>query len=136
MGLREYALPFDWVVSTISSLEECFKDNFSKFHTGLHFNYNKKRLIDAYGFEFPHDYPLETAELDTVSKEDTFFSEEEERGIVEDWEKYYSTVKEKYERRIQRFLTIVQSDKPIMVLCRHGNSDVMILQELLKKILQ
>ena len=24
MGLREYALPFDWVVSTISSLEECF----------------------------------------------------------------------------------------------------------------
>ena len=133
MGLREYALPFDWVISTISSLEECFKDNFSKFHTGLHFNYNKKRLIDAYGFEFPHDYPLETAELDTVSKDDTFFSEEEERGIVEDWEKYYSTVKEKYERRIQRFLTIVQSDKPIMVLCRYGNSDVMILQELFKK---
>ena len=30
LNLRNEALPFDWVVSNISSLEKCFQDNFMK----------------------------------------------------------------------------------------------------------
>ena len=58
LKLREYALPFDWVVSNVNSLELCFSSDFNFFHKNLIFNNNKTRLIDSYGFQFPHDYPL------------------------------------------------------------------------------
>jgi hypothetical protein len=58
LNLREFALPFDWVVSNVSILNNCFEDNFFKFHKNLKFNVSKTRVIDEYGFQFPHDYPL------------------------------------------------------------------------------
>jgi hypothetical protein len=63
--LREAALPFDWIVSSTTSLDRCFKDNFSGFHTELKYSTWKTRLIDKYGFEFPHDYP--TVSLQNIS---------------------------------------------------------------------
>ena len=58
LHLREFALPFDWVESNINVLQMCFETKFKDFHKNVTFNYNKKRLIDHYGFQFPHDYPL------------------------------------------------------------------------------
>jgi hypothetical protein len=58
LNLREFALPFDWVVSNINTIQKCIETNFEYFHKNLVLNNNKTRLIDYYGFEFPHDYPL------------------------------------------------------------------------------
>lgn len=46
LNLREYAFPFDWIVSNSSSELKNALHNFDKFHTNLKFNNNKQRLID------------------------------------------------------------------------------------------
>jgi hypothetical protein len=124
LGLRNYALPFDWIVSNTVSLEQCFKSNFELFHTSLKYNHMRTRLIDAYGFQFPHDYPFKGKEVDVNTIGEGVIGEETNSHIVENWQEYYSTVKEKYNRRIERFRNIVKSDKPIIVLCRYKNQDI------------
>ena len=146
LNLRNEALPFDWVVSNISSLEKCFQDNFIKYHTNLKFNYNKTRLIDEYGFEFPHDYPLQNIDnidniddinnINNISDDkigEGIIGEEKNKIIVSDWKKYHNIAKEKYDRRIKRFLNIVNDNKPIIILCRYSTNDVILLRNLFLK---
>ena len=52
LELRDFALPFDWIVSSKISLINCINDDFKCFHSDLRFNKKKTRLIDKYGFEF------------------------------------------------------------------------------------
>jgi len=59
LNLREFALPFDWVKLKVDILIRCLKDDFRYYHKNLKFNYNKKMLIDHYGFQFIHDYHYE-----------------------------------------------------------------------------
>jgi len=134
LNLREIALPFDWIVSNIFNIEECFEDNFARFHNNLKFNHNKTRLIDDYGFEFPHDYPLVDTcnnSIDTIGE--GVIGEEPGKYITDDWIKYYDIVKQKYNRRIQRFLNIVNSPEPIIVLCRWKTNHVLYLEQLFLK---
>lgn len=133
LDIREFALPFDWVVSNITSLEKCFNDNFSKYHTNLRFNHKKSRLIDEYGFEFPHDYPLTELNVNINNIGEGIFGEEKGKCIIDDWYKYYDYVKQKYERRIKRFLDIVNDNKPIIVFCRYNVNQVIQLKNLFKK---
>jgi hypothetical protein len=131
LDLREFALPFDWVVVNINGLEMCFRDNFQNFHKKLYFNDKKTRLIDYYGFEYPHDYPFtDISNNDSVGE--GVFGEENGKTITDNWNNYYDVVKEKYDRRIERFLNIVNDTKPIIVLCRHQIDSVIKLQELFK----
>lgn len=132
LNLRKFALPFDWVVSNINILETCLNDKFSHFHKQLHYNSNKTRMIDYYGFQFPHDYPLN----DMVGIEDEKIGEgiiEETPGktITDNWHSYHETVLNKYERRIERFNTILYDSLPIIVLCRYTTSDALKLQKIL-----
>jgi hypothetical protein len=132
LNKREFALPFDWVASSLPSLQSCFKDDFKLYHTGLHLESSKQRLIDAYGFKFPHDYP--TLKADTVTSEsigEGAFVEEKGVSIVSNWAEYYDVVKEKYDRRIERFRRIMADPKPIIVLCRHNTNNLLLLQKLL-----
>jgi len=134
MNLRTFALPFDWVQSNINSIERCFSDNFSKYHTNLRFNKSKTRLIDEYGFQFPHDYPFDdevTAE--EIKDDEHVIWEGKNKCIVENWQDFYDTVKDKYNRRIKRFIDIVNDTKPIIVLCRYITKDVLKLKELFKR---
>ena len=128
LNLREFALPFDWVVSDVTILERCFKDNFSKFHTNLKFNSSKKRLIDAYGFEFPHDYPLSNSIVDIDTIGEGVFGEENGKAISDNWINYYDDVLAKYNRRIERFKNIINDQNPIIVLCKYNTNDVLKLQ--------
>jgi hypothetical protein len=37
LNLRDFALPFDWVVSNVKALQMCFETNFEDFHKKLTF---------------------------------------------------------------------------------------------------
>jgi hypothetical protein len=130
LNLRNFALPFDWVVSNILSLNMCFNDNFSMYHTHLRFINNKRRLIDEYGFQFPHDYPLnDNTGIDEIGE--GAIGEDMNKTIADDYMKYYDKVKEKYNRRVERFLQIMNDEKPKIILCRYNNNDVIQLYNLL-----
>ena len=133
LNLREFALPFDWVISNIKILQRCFETNFEYFHKKLTFNYNKTRLIDHYGFQFPHDYPLTNMTNFENNIGEGVFGEERGKFITEKWSDYYDTVLDKYNRRIERFKNIINDTKPIIVLCRYNTKDVLELQELFIK---
>jgi len=133
LNLRDYVLPFDWVVSNITSLEKCFETNFEFFHENLILNNKKTRFIDHYGFQFPHDYPL----TDMIEYENNIgegvFGEENGKIIKDNWIDYYDIVLAKYKRRIERFKDIMNDTKPIIVLCRYPTRDVLQLQKLFMK---
>jgi len=117
MGLREKALPFDWIISNIKGLELCFKNNFQDFHKNLQINDNKTVIYDNLFFEYVHDYPLN--EIDNK--------------IVDNWKDYYPEIFEKYERRIQRFLNIMKEPLPLLIFTRYHISDVVKLKILIEK---
>jgi hypothetical protein len=127
LNLREFALPFDWIVSGVDTLEKCFESKFLYFHKHLEFNHNKTRLIDYYGFQFPHDYPLNHI-TDANSVGEGIFGEENNKCIHDKWVDYYDIVLDKYNRRIERFNKIINDTNPIIVLCRYSTKDVLLLQ--------
>jgi hypothetical protein len=130
LNLREYALPFDWVVSSINALQMCFETDFENFHKKLVLNYNKTRLIDYYGFQFPHDYPLSHMSDFENNIGEGAFGEENGKTITDNWCDYHDIVLDKYNRRIERFKNIINDTKPIIVLCRYNTTDVLKLQKL------
>jgi hypothetical protein len=132
LQLRNFALPFDWIVSQIDMLDKCFEQKFENFHKDLHFSTNKRRLIDYYGFEFPHDYPHYNMDIDEF-QQTKLINEDQDTTITENWQQYYNTVIEKYQRRIQRFLDIMKDTKPMIVFCRYKTVDVLRLQQVVKK---
>ena len=133
LNLRPFALPFDWIQSNVYSLDKCFEENFAGFHKNLRYNSSKTRLIDAYGFEYPHDYPLgnTTADINTIGE--GVIGETSGKSICANYMDYYNIVYEKYKRRIHRFLNIMNDEKPIIVLCRYHTYHVLKLQEILLK---
>jgi hypothetical protein len=112
LGLRPYALPFDWIVSSIDTIIECINDDFLFFHKNL--NLSSSRLCDKYGLLYVHDYPTENEKRNDIDNDSTIFYSENK--IVSNWMDYNDTVLEKYKRRIQRFYEIANSDKPLFVL--------------------
>jgi hypothetical protein len=120
MGLRKEALPFDWVESKVNALDKCFAENFERFHTKLYKNKIKTRMIDSYGFEFPHDYP--------TIQQDISGQLIPEYYIADGWESQYDVIKAKYGRRIDRFRNILSDPAPIIVLCRYYMSELRIIQ--------
>jgi hypothetical protein len=128
LGMRDFALPFDWVTSNINAIQMCFETDFELFHKNMTFTKNKTRLVDCYGFEFPHDYPLSDTRDVEKAGEGTFA--ESGKCISDKWREYYSIVLEKYSRRIERFKRIINEPKPIIVLCRYSTKDVLKLQKI------
>ena len=129
--LRIIALPFDWVVSNLDALHRCFTDDFKFFHKNLKFNYNKTRLIDEYGFEFPHDYPLNNIEInENIIGEGSFDGKD---CIIDNWKDYYDIVLDKYNRRIERFKNMLSSEIPVIILCRYSHNDAIYLKQMISK---
>jgi hypothetical protein len=134
LNLRYFALPFDWVVSNVGSIKMCIEENFSNFHKDLKYNHNKTRLIDYYGFEFPHDYPNDSSNTNEESIGEGVIGEETNKQIVSNWNDYYDIVIKKYERRINRFINIMNDNKPIIALSRYPKEHVYFLLDLFKKV--
>jgi len=119
LDFRTEALPFDWVISDLQIIKNCIEDNFSNYHKNLRFSEKKTRLIDIYGFHFPHDYPFDNNNIDESRIGEGVIGEELDKQIISDWKKYHEMVLEKYKRRIDRFYTYLNSDKPLIILCRN-----------------
>lgn len=119
LNIRDEALPFDWVVSDLEILITCIEDNFNSYHKNLRFNQRKTRLIDSYGFQFPHDYPFDSNNIDNSKIGEGVFGEELNKQIISNWSEYHTTALEKYKRRIERFYTYLSSEKPLIILCRN-----------------
>lgn len=133
LNLRDFALPFDWIVSDIYMFEKCFEENFARFHTNLKYNNSKTRLIDDYGFQYPHDYPLENDKLNINNIGEGIYGEGNGKIICSNYMDYYNIVFDKYKRRIERFLNIINDEKPIIILCRFSTADVLKLKEIILK---
>lgn len=129
MGLRQEAYPFDWVQTHSIGLRQCLSDGFLYFHGNLRLMEHGRRMIDQYGFQYPHDYPVIGLEDEQEKHEiqekagEGIFAEEMSRPIVSHWSTYYDLVKEKYNRRIQRFRQVFSGTKPIILFSRYPDND-------------
>ena len=125
MGLRREAYPFDWIQTDSVGIRQCIADDFLHFHCDLRLMEHGHRMIDYYGFQYPHDYPVEDVNMDETEEKagEGVFTEEVSRPILSNWARYYETVKEKYARRIQRFRLALAHSAPVILLCRHPVHD-------------
>ena len=128
-GLRQFALPFDWIVSNIDSMIKCIKDDFKDFHKGLYLEESKTRIIDKYGFIFPHDYPTHKNK-NIVDSDDNV---PEQDIIVDNWKDYIPDNEIKYSRRIERFISIMKSNEVLIVFIRASFSETKTIKKLLKQ---
>lgn len=128
MDLRIQSLPFDWMVSDMSKLIDCISEDFINFHKNLKLNSSKTRVIDHYGFEYPHDYP----NTDIIDFENIGNGVFGEKIINDNWEDYIELNLEKYNRRIKRFIDILKSEKDLIVLYRGFLSNIEIFKEIAK----
>jgi hypothetical protein len=150
LGLRHEAYPFDWIQSHSGGIRQCLTERFARFHTEVRLMEHGRRVIDAYGFEFPHDYPVRDKEgehnkeehdkgqhsnqdIQEEKKEEKVVHQMGEAGhdenmymevlgkpIVPEWSAYLDVVREKYGRRIRRFLAVMENrEKPVVVLSRY-----------------
>lgn len=114
LSLREQSLPFDWVVSDMNNVIKCISEEFINFHRNLILNTTKTRVIDYYGFEYPHDYPnSDIFEIENIGN-GTF----NEKTINDNWSEFIEINIDKYNRRIKRFLDILKSETDLIVLYR------------------
>lgn len=133
MGLRQEAYPFDWVQTHSVGLRQCISDDFLYFHRNLRLMDHRRRMIDHYGFQYPHDYPIVELEGEQDQKDQNekvgegIFTEEMSRPIVSHWSTYYDLVKEKYDRRIQRFRQVFSGTKPIILFSRYPDADARVI---------
>lgn len=125
IGLRHEAYPFDWVQTHSVGIQQCLLDDFKDFHNNLRLMDHGRRMIDPYGFQYPHDYPIMGIEENERRENagEGVFAEEMNRSIISNWVDYYDIVKEKYERRIQRFRRIFSDHNPIILLSRYPDKD-------------
>jgi len=133
IDLRRCAYPFDWVQTNIHGIERCLQEDFAQFHGPIQRMDHGRRMIDHYGFQYPHDYPLvghSEENDDQVGK--GIFEEDLHRPIIDKWLLYYPAVKEKYDRRIQRFRDLLNNPTPIIFLSRYPHVDARRLLDFLR----
>ncbi|MBA3815914.1 MAG: hypothetical protein H0X29_05240 [Parachlamydiaceae bacterium] len=105
-GIRKEAYPFDWVISPTASLIKVINEDFLNYFSPEYI----AGVTNVYtGIAFVHDFPN--------SLKEAYYPEA-------DLEKNYSSEKEselqwnyeKYNRRINRFIAVLSSDKPVVLI--------------------
>ena len=133
-GLRHRAFPFDWITGSGDAVVACLTSDFNGFHTTLRFSSPHPEigqntvLTDALGFSFHHDYP--TVENNTLPGEDGT----RETTIVSDWANSYAHVYAKYQRRIQRFRSVMQGPSPVVFVCHRPIADCVRIRDAIKMV--
>ena len=120
LGLRKTAMPFDWVRSTPSAIEHCIRTDFSGYHADLRLDTAAERVVDGLGLEFTHEYP-------------TLESYNNITRTLEGWEAYIPLINEKYYPRIQRFIGLMRSNLPVVILCTMNFADIEKVREAMRE---
>jgi len=122
-NLRTVAYPFDWNVVPVNTMIQCVDEDFKNFHKGLTLNDTGQRVIDSYGIQFPHDYPVYNV---NPQPKDSFIDPDGvfyiEKKIVSNFHEFTDKVYEKYDRRIKRFYDALNSRRNT-VLIYSGHKD-------------
>lgn len=107
---RMSAYPFDWLISPFDSLCAALEDDFAHFLSDLYPDHGA--IIDAYKFQFYHDFPKEGP-----------------------YESALAEVKEKYERRINRFREACLGTNPVIFIRSEviSKQEAVILRDLLMR---
>uniref|UniRef100_A0A6C0HK68 Peptidase n=1 Tax=viral metagenome TaxID=1070528 RepID=A0A6C0HK68_9ZZZZ len=119
LGLRKTAMPFDWLRSTATAIIHCIRTDFSGYHDNLRLDPDSQRVVDGLGLEFTHEYP-------------TLESYENTARTLEGWEAYVPLINEKYHPRIQRFVGLMRSDLPVVILSTMSWSDIAQVREAMR----
>lgn len=120
LGLRKTAMPFDWLRSTPSSVAHCIRTDFSGYHDNLRLDLVAERVVDGLGQEFSHEYP-------------TLESYNNTTRTLEGWEAYIPLINEKYYPRIQRFIGLMRSELPVVILCTMNYADIEQVREAIRE---
>ncbi len=116
-GIRNEALPFDWIITPFSGLKKILEEQFAHFlnPNNLTFVSNEKStyVFDTYyGIRFLHDFKL-----------------------IPEFMKDYARILPIYQRRIERFLQLLAESKHALFMRKNINKEQAIeLRDLLKKL--
>lgn len=116
-GLRKYALPFDKLITPYDGLQKLLENNFEGLlepdNFELVITQNAKYVLDKkYGTRWIHDFKLEV-----------------------DFLKDYESVRETYQRRIERFLKVIkESENPLFIRKTVTKEQVLALKKVLDGI--
>lgn len=108
--LRQAAYPFDWVICAHEGLIKAIDEDFAHFLENLTV-WNNQGVIDYYGFQFTHDWPNIKNKI--VMDDADFIGSDQ---LIPEWQQALPKVKEKYRRRIERFIKACSDSEPIIFL--------------------
>ncbi len=121
LGLRSEAFPFDWIPTPFSALYEVIKNDFEHFLTNIQLTTNGMAVTDHYEFYFAHDFPvISTPNIDSLLIDVV----EGNSTLAPGWENSIQFVKEKYKRRIERFLNLRYRKQKIFFIRWDGKCTV------------
>lgn len=109
LGIRTEAYPFDWIISHFDALYEALTSNFTYFLTDIKLRKDGTGVYDYYNFQFVHDFPTINTPKPNVLNSDFIGAS----TLLSNWQDALSLVKEKYNRRINRFYTACQGKEQI-----------------------
>jgi hypothetical protein len=137
LGLRQFALPFDWISGDVNSVIRCIREDFDGFHRGVVLGRGRDEntvLIDQLGFKFHHDYPTTKEPTPVLEESGTYLAGRDEQRIVDNWREFYTDVHAKYQRRIERFRTILRGSQPVVICCRFSVRECQEIQNALRDV--
>ena len=135
LGMRRFALPFDWITGNVNSVIRCIREDFAGFHQGGVLCRGRDEntvIIDQLGFKFHHDYPTVEEPTAVLEETTTYLAGRDERRIVDNWREYYADVYAKYQRRIERFRAILRGDERVVICCRFSVQHCELIQRALQ----
>jgi len=119
LGLRSEAYPFDWNNTTqFAGICNMIKDNFKDFLNPLFLKHNGRTILHThYTIEFRHDFPSLIPGGNTGVVDWDVSQEPYKSGlIVKNFLDFLPIITEKYTRRINRFMKLLNSTKNVIFI--------------------
>lgn len=112
-NLRTTAYPLDWMIVSLDALIAAFQDDFAHILVSEQMceSDDKKSVIDGYGLIYIHDFPTVK---NTIVPEDGEIMPVHQ--LLPNWRDCISVVKAKFQRRLNRLLTLLHTGQPVALV--------------------
>jgi hypothetical protein len=135
LKLRFDAYPFDWILSPFEGLCKALEEDFQNFLTDLTIRSEGNGVIDHYGFHFTHDWPtVNNQKIEDLYKV-LYIGDLRTMPLASNWADTIAAVKEKYQRRIDRFRAACRGSEKVFFIRaeRFSQEEAIRLRDLLMK---